>query len=99
MSLDLSAAVAAVRDGWPGHHFTRDAALFEAQTVRDGGATACLIEYAVETAAPLIEAQVRAQAAEEIESYTDAVLGLVDTRNGARLAFIEIVRIAREGRL
>lgn len=44
------------------------------------------------------EAQIREQIAADIESYVDAVQDLVDTQNGARLAFIEIVRIAREGR-
>jgi len=66
--IDLSAAIEAVRDGWPGHHFTRDGSLFEAPPVRDDGATARLIEYAVQTAAPLIEAAVREHVAAEIEA-------------------------------
>ena len=48
--------------------------------------------------AEVTEAAVREWVAAEIESYTDAVLDLVDTQNGARLAFIEVARIAREGR-
>ena len=57
-----------------------------------------ITEHLVESNAPAVEAQVRAQVAAQIEDYTDAVLDLVDTQNGARLAFIEIIRIARDGR-
>ncbi len=42
-----------------------------------------------------IEDAVRARIAAEIAAYTDAVLDLIETRNGARLAFEEIARIAR----
>lgn len=43
--------VAAVRDGWPEHskaHYPARGGFFEAPPVRDGGATARLIDYAVD---------------------------------------------------
>lgn len=91
---DLDTMKAAVHEGWPGHHFTRDGSLFTAPPVREGGATARLIEYTIATVTPLIREQVAA----EIETYADAVLDIVDTQNGMRLAVEEIVRVAREGR-
>lgn len=47
--------------------------------------------------APLIAQQAREQAAQEIEAYADATWDLVDSNNGARLAFEEIARITRGG--
>lgn len=45
-----------------------------------------------------MSAELRAAIAREVEDYADAVADLIDTPNGARLAFEEIVRIVREGR-
>lgn len=40
----------------------------------------------------------RQQIASEVRDYADSVYDLIDSPNGARLAFKEIDRIIREGR-
>ncbi len=46
-------------------------------------------------ATPVIEAQVRARIAAQIEAYADAMHDIVDTPNGVRLAFEAVAAIAR----
>ena len=49
----------------------------------------------VTAAAPLIEAAIRAQVAAEVALYADATWDLIDSPNGARLAFEMVDSIIR----
>jgi hypothetical protein len=51
----------------------------------------------VRAATPFIIEALREQIAQQIESYADAAHDLIDSPNGARLAFAEVARIARGG--
>ncbi len=83
--IDLTPVHQAARDAiW--RHATRDVTGSIDRPTADRLAT-----RAVRAATPLL----REQIARDIESYADATWDLIDSPNGARLAFVEVARIAR----